>query len=164
MTKKSTIGMVLLVAMVLTKAFLFDYDQNANDFNARSESKASEVNAMADLRTSMQPTILPKTELIVAQLNAPKLNDFDVVSETSDNLEIEEYTLDDMAVEDMSAQGDEKIIPMDYVSNTGYGMWRTTHSEEEHAQQDDPSSAGIVPLDRGNTITDNISRMFPRIP
>ena len=155
--------MVLLVAMVLAKAFLFDYDQSADDFTARNESTISDVDVMADLRASLQPSLTPKSELLAAHICTPDLTEFEMVSESSNEIHLAYHFEDeDLAIENGPNQEDE-IIPMDYVSNTGYGMWRASNSEENTAH-DDLESEGIVPLDRGNTITDNISRLFPRVP
>ena len=163
--KKSTIGIVLLVAMVLTKAFLIDNEGSENPF-ARSEAIVSNLSETNDLRAQHQDelNVEPKANLLAANFESPVLQ---TLVRTESN-EVKPVTVDPEAVlfasVDVNKQIDEEleqeIMPMDFVSNTGYGLWRN-NGENAHSN---PESEGKVPLDGGNTISDNISKLFPRTP
>ena len=48
----------------------------------------------------------------------------------------------------------EEIRPMESYSNTGYGMWMGSSEDSEIIEES-------APLDGGNTISDQMSRLFP---
>lgn len=164
--KKSTIGIVLLVAMVLTKAFLVDYSDSEENPFARNEAIVSNLSEINDLRTQHQDelNVSPQTNLLAANFTSPQLP----TTVRSEAIDVE-TVLAEPEVElfasvklkkHIDEEIEEEIIPMDFVSNTGYGLWRG-NSENAHSNSE---SEGKVPLDGGNTISDNISKLFPRTP
>ena len=153
--------MVLLVAMVLAKAYLFDYSKEKDAIAGVDESVMDFV-AMSTNFGADEVIVSSVSDLVASNFNSPELSDFEVQTKQVEPFQ-PSYDLNDMAAVESELPAEDEIIPMDYVSNTGYGMWRTS-SPEDHGAQEDRTFEGKVPLDRGNTITGDISRLFPRNP
>lgn len=139
---KSTIGIVLLVSMVLTKTYL-NKETVASNMVRNSDSEYSNLINRNNF-FSQQTVIL--SDLIAQDLSAPE----QALSPIK-NREQEFET--DILVSENSEAEELGIIPLETTSNTGYGLWEFTSS----ISSDEES----VPLDRGNTIMDGISAMFP---
>lgn len=155
--------MALLVAMVITKALLPDLKAEADDFTVRGESETSEVE---DFRSQHQEDFFyqPQFNFLASNLVAPAVELFEVTqyAEVSVDELIDENDLNAEVIEmPVQTESVDEVIPMEHTSNTGYGMWRTS-SATITSKKD--WNGGKVPLDRGNTITDNMSKLFPRTP
>lgn len=164
MNKKSTIGMVLLVAMVISKAFLFDYKDQQVNFEGVHAS-VQNVNAFSERASSLKSTSA-RTDLIAAHFNAPVLSDFQVVVTNNQGNEhfASDYQIDELVINSCDQIASE-VIPMDYASNTGYGLWKSSSLEgRERYSSAEKSFEGKMPLDHGNTVSGDMSRLFPRNP
>jgi len=164
--KKSTIGAVLLVAMVLTKALLPDDSGSVHELFGRSEALTSNVSESEDIRiVHIENSNTPKSTLLAsinmsnatADLYERLLND--QVQKSSRSF-TESNTQNSNLASNINRQieDEEYVIPMEVGSSTGYGLWK--ESTEEIISKGDRD--GKVPLDHGNTIMNNVSTLFPR--
>lgn len=128
--------------MVLTKTYL-NKETVASNMVRNSDSEYSNLINRNNF-FSQQTVIL--SDLIAQDLSAPE----QALSPIK-NREQEFET--DILVSENSEAEKLGIIPLETTSNTGYGLWEFTSS----ISSDEES----VPLDRGNTIMDGISAMFP---
>lgn len=165
MNKKSSIGLVLLVIMVLAKALIPFNEDNENPIQ-RNTDLTSALNVNSDLRSNQQMMdVHPTVHLIAANIPA----DYSAFSETRasytqstnqvPNLEDSEplFALNEIELTEEKELIDE-ALPLEAYSNTGYGLWKKPQ-EKIKSFNDRP---GEIPLDNGNTISDNISKLFPR--
>jgi hypothetical protein len=163
MNNKSFIGLVLLVTMVLAKALIpFNVD-NENPIQRKSDL-AFEVNS--DFRSSQEAAILKPSIHLIA-VNVPidysefskRRISYETTSSESKLKENQEqlFALNELG---LNAENDliEEVLPLEAYSNTGYGLWKKPQ-EKIKSFNDRP---GEIPLDNGNTISDNISKLFPR--
>ena len=164
--KKSTIGAVLLVAMVLTKAMLPDESESVHELFGRSETLTSNFVESADIRVvHYQNSNQPKSNLLAS------INVSNASSDLYDGLLAghlkeesrrfsETNSQNSTLASNVSGQIDDEdyVIPMEVGSNTGYGLWKG--STEEIMSKSDRD--GKIPLDHGNTIMNNVSTLFPR--
>ena len=157
---KATLGMILLGAVVFTKAFLIE--RSDENVVSRDTELSSSIEENTSLRISETKFIEPRAELMAFNLVSPKVMvEEPVINQPLESPLTTEITEDDlMASVDITEEVVDEVIPMDVVTNTGYGMWIS--SSEKITSKEDRN--GKVPLDRGNTISDNISKLFPRIP
>jgi hypothetical protein len=158
--KKATVGMILLGAMVFTKAFLLENNSSQN-MVSRDATLTSNVNETLIIRSQVEDMISePQLAFFVSNYSLPHLKIHQQPRVNSVNSVIPEIFVEEVATINNQVQMEKEIIPMDYASNTGYGIWKST-SEQIISKED---RDGAIPLDRGNTITDNISKLFPRNP
>lgn len=165
--KKSTIGIVLLVAMVLTKAFLVDNEDVSENGVARTSEFVENHTFIEEVRNEIgedETEVILKGNLIASNFSNPDLSRnvrTTVVTENAHDAEVPDLNLfASLDIHDLNGSNVEEVIPMDNMTNTGYGMWKRP-TEEIISKSD---RKGAVPLDIGNTISDNMSKMFPRIP
>lgn len=147
--------MVLLVGMVLTKAYLSSEQESKEGFFSRSEQGIANIEHSDELRSELSTQVLGSSQLFASNFTTPSLNDFNSLKpkfETSNDnnavaidRDVTDYNNEELA---------EDIRPMESYSNTGYGMWMGSSEDVETIEES-------APLDHGNTISDNISRLFP---
>lgn len=152
--------------MVLTKAFLIDNEGSEENPFARNEAIVSNFSETNDLRAEHQDEskVVPRANLLVANFESPvlptllraELNEVEPITVNPEEVLLASVDLN----KQIDEETEQEIMPMDFVSNTGYGLWRGD-GENSHSN---PESEGKVPLDGGNTISDNISKLFPRTP
>ena len=159
--KKSTVGMLILGSMIFTKAFLME-GSSSNSIVSRDNSLQSNFQEALVIRAQNGGMIAPVANLFASNFDSPSF-DFvppvQVSEEIRPSNELTNFT-ENVALVNPVDEVKEEIIPMDYVSNTGYGLWKT--SEEKIISKEERD--GKIPLDIGNTISDNISKLFPRVP
>ena len=173
MTKKSIIGIVLLSCMVLVKAFLIDKTE-VSELLVREGSVLSVNNDDQLLRDETPSQLNSLLAGLVKNLSAEDIkfhqpsqqerttadygsnNEFLAVVDHVENQAERSSNNEHVAV------NSEEIIPMDYVSNTGYGLLVSDLSMPSGTSESE--LPGNVPLDRGSTITESISKLFPRTP
>jgi hypothetical protein len=165
--KKSTIGAVLLVAMVLTKAMLPDESGSVHELFGRSEALTSNFVEAEDLRVMHENNSNQPKSTLLASINfsSPTGDLYEKlkVEKDKNNSQNQSFTNNhrSMLVAEVSEQIDQEdyVMPMEVNSNTGYGLWKG--SSEKIISKEDRD--GMVPLDNGNTIMNNVSTLFPRI-
>ena len=174
MVKKSIIGIVLLSCMIFVKAFLIDKSE-VSDLLVRDSSVLSEKLENQTLREETPFQIQGLLASLVKNISAEDIK-LDQTSwqnqkggeNTAKNKsgnELVDVVQNQPEVSDSNdnlAENTEDIIPMDYVSNTGYGLLVSDLSAPSGASKSELS--GNVPLDRGSTITESMSKLFPRTP
>jgi hypothetical protein len=160
MNKKATIGMALLVAMVLAKALLPKLEPKSEDFAVRGESPDAALDNIDNIRNNHQEifSVSAQSEFLAAAFSIPDPFDFKIPVRNEFREVDQEVEL--IAEVILPEELESDVMPMDFVSNTGYGLWK--NSSEKIITKS--TWEGKIPLDNGNTITDNISKMFPRNP
>lgn len=145
---KSTFGMILLVGMVITKAVI-SVDQKEQTVFVVKSDVVSETPFTRNFVAAQ-----PAEELLAATIIAEE-NVF--IAPAVPNLNQTNYQVSNVASisYDQNEELAEDVKPLDANSNTGYGRWM---GDTESSEKVDEST----PLDNGNTITENISRLFPR--
>ncbi|UKN00121.1 hypothetical protein K6119_10285 [Paracrocinitomix mangrovi] len=149
---KSTIGMIIVVAMVLAKAFIVD--------NESVQVQSKQVTAADLLELGVEDFDFSKKnsndKLIASagEFNLPELMAFKNVESNSASTRVIE----------------EEVIPMDdFHGNTGYGFWLADNESQKtssliDAQPERQGRGESYPLDNGSTISDDFSRLFQRNP
>lgn len=153
--------MLILGSMIFTKAFLMD-GSPSDSIVSRDNSLQSNFQEALVIREQNAGMIAPVANLFASNFETPSFDyvpTVQVLEETNASNELTNF-IEDVALVNPVDEVKEEIIPMDYVSNTGYGLWKT--SEEKIISKEERD--GKIPLDRGNTISDNISKLFPRVP
>ncbi len=147
--KKSTFGIALLVSMVLAKTFL---GSEVDDVNVVKNATSTETN-MVERSIAFSPNAFTSiSDLIAQDLSTPELSNHFA---SNQNFDVNNLSQQTTVVEDVIAEETDEL-PLETLSNTGYGLWEFNATEENNEER--------VPLDRGNTIMDGISRMFPLMP
>lgn len=168
--KKSTIGIAVLVSMVLAKACFFDLTSDDESAVSRSVDTQSNLALSSEIRSEHhQPShFSPSLNLLASNYQGADVSEMKIVKPVVVD-EPNQPSQDDLVsnVIQSSIVSDENnttpssdVIPSDYVSNTGYGLWKQSSQKIISRSERE----GKVPLDRGNTITDNMSKLFPRQP
>ncbi|MEO9533878.1 MAG: hypothetical protein ABJH69_07670 [Crocinitomicaceae bacterium] len=140
--------MILLVGMVITKAVI-SMDQKADAEN-RAKTDVVSLNDFSERSFDLVSPIADAAGSFYSVANYATLPTVSVQDDFSDfesDLSLETKEDEDFA---------EEVIPLESYSNTGYGRWI---GETENSEKVDES----VPLDNGNTISESMSRLFPRI-
>ena len=146
--KKSTFGIALLVSMVLTKTYL---GSEVEDVNVVKNSTSAQSNLVSRTISFTPSSVNSVSTLIAQDLSKPEFKNETINYSGPSQNEIAEIALvENSEIEDLD------VLPLETVSNTGYGLWEFTSTENSNEEG--------VPLDRGNTIMDGISRMFPLMP
>jgi hypothetical protein len=161
--KKATIGIFLFGAMVFTKAFLIEESNGDSNLISRDHSFATSFQESEILRADFSfQTAEPRAMLLAANFVLPSSGIFESNTQFKSSYEKEEVIVDTdfLADHSVNIEVEEAVIPMDDVSYTGYGMWNS-NTENIRSKED---RDGLIPLDRTNTISDNISKLFPRVP
>lgn len=158
--------MMLLGAMVFTRAFLVGDPTVESSVVSRDNSLSSNFQEALMIRVEMDQTEnAPVAQLFSQNFHSPEYvsfhadgsNNFTHVQTTYVTLSLPNDQINDLSHE---VSNEAEIIPMDIQMNTGYGLWKSPN--EKILSKEDRN--GAIPLDRGNTITDNISKLFPRVP
>lgn len=165
--KKSTIGAVLLVAMVLTKAMLPDESGSVHELFGRNEALTSNFVESEELRiVHLQNSNQPKPTLI-ASINSSNASSnlfermvFEQTNEETNTSSVSNTQKTTLVSNVVGQQVDEEdyVMPMEVGFNTGYGLWKGSTEEIKSKSERD----GKFPLDNGNTIMNNVSTLFPR--
>lgn len=160
--KKATVGMVMLVGLVLIKAYI-SVDERAQPVDlARDHSVFTEVIESNELRADHFSAGSSQSTLLAQNISQPNFEAFVTSSNSNQIPNNPVLQINDLAVQTVNpiinSEEDEEVVPMDYLSNTGYGLLKTT-TEQIISKND---REGKEPLDNGSTISDNISKMFPR--
>ncbi len=159
--KKATVGMVMLVSLVLIKAYISKDQSSMSIERGRDHSVAENIIESTTLRSNFLNEGKSQLNLIAQNFDHPEIpfqqysTPISNVTETSIDLAIENLN---EVQNDFVEDAVEEVVPMDYISNTGYGLLRTT-TEKIISKTE---RIGKEPLDNGNTISENISKMFPR--
>ena len=168
--KKTTLGTVLLGAMVLAKAYIgFDTPTN-NSIVSRNNSLQSTIEDALIVRGGMdtETTLQPLADLIATNFILPEFNastdktiqvlSTEILDQSSD---VTINSNNESTIGEIEEKGlGYEAVPLDMATNTGYGLWKTK-SEKITSKED---RRGLVPLDGENTINDNMSKLFPRTP
>ncbi|MEX1001565.1 MAG: hypothetical protein WDZ35_05570 [Crocinitomicaceae bacterium] len=162
--KKSLIGMILLGIMVFSRAFLINEGGEEMPLFVRESSNLT-VHLHHHQIQSYDFETKPSAFLreVAARLDLPEVQQskqrevLSISTKQESEISLSPSTLIAHNSETEMAHSDE-VIPMDYVSDTGYGLWNSGPSEAGEVEQ----TSGSVPLDRGSTISDNFNRLFPR--
>lgn len=163
--KKSTVGMLLLVAMVVAKAYVDRFDSDESDPLARTV-----VDPFTPTKDQITPA--PAAQWLAAEFTPPSMDQItqrEVVHvESSWSVEEEEpaHNLDDQLIASNDpVNSNEEALPLDQSGNTGYGFlsknsenWKHYNSLQEQAPRE---LKGEVPLDGSNTISESMSKLFP---
>src|SRR5690606_36893086 len=118
----------LLVAMVLAKAYLVGYDRGADGAVERSSMSLNDADDLLSFRTEHEEVlnVSPTINLLASNIHSPEVIVKPVVV---NNVAVDEQ-LNRAVVEstelEREASVSDEVIPMDNVSHTGYGFWRTT--------------------------------------
>lgn len=145
---KSTIGMILLVGMVISKAVISVDQRNSGENSAKTE-----LSPDFNFSERTFDLVNPKADLLAQQLfsdDYSALKVVPVIEEVSNNTIANQTNFTNEAHEFT-----EEVRPLESGSTVGYGMWV---GETESLEKVDEST----PLDNGNTISANISKLFPR--
>ena len=155
MNKNAIIGMVLLVGMVLTKAYLSSGEDSKEGFFSSSEQSIANVEHSEDLRSERSTSVLGSSQLFASNFTTPSLSDFNSLKPNFEaSVDANNVVVDRDVADYNNEELAEDIRPMESYSNTGYGMWMGSSEDVETIEES-------APLDRGNTISDNISKLFP---
>lgn len=159
--KKATVGMVMLVSLVLIKAYISKDQSSLSIERGRDHSVTENIIESTSLRSDFLNAGKSQLTLIAQNFQHPEIP----VQQHATPVSNVTGTPFDLNIEDLNeVQNDfvedavEEVVPMDYISNTGYGLLRTT-TEKIISKTE---RIGKEPLDNGNTISENISKMFPR--
>ncbi|MFT4601399.1 MAG: hypothetical protein ACI857_001579 [Arenicella sp.] len=155
MNKNALIGMVMLVGLVASKAIISMDEAPVADAFSRADESISNFQESAALRSELNSnnSISSSANLLASAFTTPS---FDGLSAPIQFNDVADVSLggssSEINLNSEETSGD--IRPMESYSNTGYGMWIGSSEEEDIDEES-------APLDGGNTITDNISRLFP---
>lgn len=160
--------------MVLTKAFIEDRKSDLAGFFARNDENGvgHSEQMVVDLRSGHEFDLFTglTASLFAAHENIPDITSFSFLNNPSDPVNLVD-NLNFTEIDESDDDEEENIIPLDYTSNTGYGFWKTETAEIRQPDQEwersgtkTVTTTGAVPLDHGNTITEGMSKLFPRVP
>jgi len=140
--------MILLVGMVITKAVI-SMDEKENQIFVVKTDVVSDLPFTRNFEKpqpaeNLLAATISEAEHVFTAPEVPKVNkpSFQEINPALTSAESKDEFV-------------EEIKPLDASSNTGYGRWM---GETENSEKIDDST----PLDNGNTITESISRLFPR--
>jgi hypothetical protein len=146
---KSAVGMILLVVMVITKAVI-TIDQRNREIVAKSEFVS-----LVGFSERTFDLIAPKAGFLALSSGVHDYSSI-IPPVSSSNFSDDLPTINkEPAVVNERHESAEEIKPLEAFSNTGYGRWM---GENENSFKVDDSA----PLDNENTISENMSRLFPR--
>ena len=131
MNKYSLIGMVLLVGMVLAKAYVSIDNSGDENLLSRSEEQLS-ANLTSDV---IAADVNPTVQLFASNFTPPSLEDFaSLVPLTNDVVEAS-FEINSNDLRPSNEEVAEEIRPMESYSNTGYGMWIGSSEEKETIEE-----------------------------
>ena len=160
--KKATVGLVMLVSLVLIKAYISkDMQENSAELT-RSNVEVTSIIKSSNLRADLYNTGTATSNLFAQHIAQPLLNNESEILHVESSVQFENQEVFEdveLQTEIVEVVVDDEIVPMDYFSNTGYGLLKST-TEQIISKKD---RIGKEPLDNSsNTISENISKMFPR--
>lgn len=161
--KKATVGMVMLVSLVLIKAYISEDLRAEHVELSKSNIDISSILETSNLRADIKNGGLSSTKLIAQNVEHPQMQIDHTSNAVAEDfifpVDIEENQNNVLATSNVEVyEVIEEVVPMDYFTNTGYGLLKTT-TEQIISKND---RIGKEPLDNSNTISENISKMFPR--
>ena len=156
--KKATVGMVMLVSLVFIKAYISHNDRAKVADEGRDNTVVSTVIESTLLRADHYSAGISQTKLLAQNLSLPDFQFEEKQSSAHLNASEEIIVFEEKKTSDDVVFIEEEVVPMDYSSNTGYGLLKSTTAQIISKND----RIGKEPLDNGNTISANISKMFPR--
>ena len=161
---KSNIGMIMLVVLVMTKAVISFNRDEENDLLAKSSLLLSNMTHLegGSVSAVMGNQPFPSLNLLVYGIGSPNYSIFEKKSENKnvhlDNDFIDLIVQNKTKIEDLNQKDLEEEIPMEYSTSLDYGIRKFPLDKMNSSENE----SEVVPLDHGNTITDNIFKLFPR--
>lgn len=177
--KASQYGLLILVAMVVTRAFLIDEEEvDLDSLFGRNNSLTSASSESAELRsdsysvqnlTSQANSIVFESEIDYQNFTSPKEEKETIAVLPAAS--IEEPSIADASEENLLAFNDVASSDGNYTTPIEFQLFAPSENpnqfSEEIEEEKDVSEFSeepieSIPMDGGSTITEQMSRLFPR--